>query len=109
MTMHVLKKQFEERHIHISLHCYDENNLSTAATAQYVIDNQDIFADFEARYPLNQIENLGDYYLYLLYLKLASLHCILPNLNNDTDSNLRRKCCLKHLCSDSSSSMMNAV
>lgn len=83
--MHYIKKLFEEKHIHISLHCYDENNFSTAATVQYVIDNQDIFDDFCVKYPLIQITNLEDFYLYLLYEKLASLHCFLPKLNNDND------------------------
>ena len=63
--MHYIKKLFEEKHIHISLHCYDENNFSTAATVQYVIDNQDIFDDFCVKYPLIQITNLEDFYLYL--------------------------------------------
>ena len=81
--MHDLKKVFDERQIYISLHCFDANDLSIGWLVQYIIDNQDIFSDMCLNYPLCELNNLSDYYLYLLYVKLASLRVILPHLTHD--------------------------
>ena len=81
--MHDLKKIFDERQMYISLHCFDADDLSMGWLVQYIIENQDIFSNLCSKYPLCELNDISDYYLYLLYVKLSTLRNILPHLIHD--------------------------
>jgi hypothetical protein len=83
--MKSIRAILKQRDIYISLHCYELENWSTGLTVKYIVENQDIFGHFFAQYPLTRLDSIDDYFLYLLYLKIASLHIVIPHLVQEED------------------------
>ncbi len=83
--MKSLRAILKQRDIYISLHCYELENWSTGLTVKYIVENQDIFGHFFVQYTLTRLDSIDDYFLYLLYLKIASLHIVIPHLVQEKD------------------------
>lgn len=76
----MLQEELRDRKIRISLRVFSPNDLATQWEVKAIIENPDIFDNFFEKYPLDEIKNFDDYYLYIMSLKLKSFSQVIPIL-----------------------------
>ena len=83
--MQNLREYLRENKIDISLEYYGVHDFATQWEAKNIIDNTKVFDDLFIRFPISELANLNDFYVYLFYCKLAAMDEIIPLLINDKD------------------------
>ena len=78
--MESIKDLFESNNIRISLLSFAPEDLGTSWEVKTIVENPDIFDGFYDRYPLKELSNLNDYYVYLLSIKFVHLRNVIPLL-----------------------------
>lgn len=62
---------FKERNISFDVTLYSENDIATSIDISNIINNWDVFENLYKEYIVNDIENIEDYYFYLLSEKFV--------------------------------------
>ena len=70
----------KEKNIALSVHYYGPGDLATGWEIKEIVDNAPFFDSFYANYPLEGIENINDYIIYLFSLKFRALVEMVPLL-----------------------------
>lgn len=69
-----------EKDISLSVHYYGPGDLATGWEIKEIVDNAAFFDSFYDNYPLERIENISDYIIYLFSLKFRALVEMVPYL-----------------------------
>ena len=69
-----------EKNITLSVHYYGPGDLATGWEIKEIVDNALFFDSFYANYPLEGIEQINDYIIYLFSLKFRALVEMVPLL-----------------------------
>lgn len=82
--MDSLQDLLRRKNIIISLRNYAPQDLGTGWEVKTIVENPDVFDDLYSQYPLTELSDLDDYYVYLLSLKFVGMREIIPVLLQDT-------------------------
>ena len=75
--MNTLENLFERKNIILSLRSNDVHDLVNGWEVKSIVENKDVFENFYSKFPLESLNSLDNYYLYLLSTKFIKMRNIL--------------------------------